>query len=200
MKIKITFGLLFFQVFIVSCASIKEDTIVLEKSSKNTPSWIKENSQVNSVKKDYINLVYHRNGLYNLTLGLKQSQTIVSKKATDFFLNGIVNNIWRRLEIIQSENKNFNLQNSKEIIVDLIYKHLNEFKVEAPLAEDIYWERQQMNTNHDMKIHYSVWVLLLIPKNVYDKAFLTIARDLQNSKDESTVSLGKVILQQYEKR
>ena len=200
MKIKITFGLLFFQVFIVSCASIKEDTIVLEKSSKNTPSWIKENSQVNSVKKDYINLVYHRNGLYNLTLGLKQSQTIVSKKATDFFLNGIVNNIWRRLEIIQSENKNFNLQNSKEIIVDLIYKHLNEFKVEAPLAEDIYWERQQMKTNHDMKIHYSVWVLLLIPKNVYDKAFLTIARDLQNSKDESTVSLGKVILQQYEKR
>lgn len=61
-------------ILIQSCITIANNETVLERSQKEQPEWLHENWQSN-IDKDNINLVFKKNDIYNLNLGLKQAQT-----------------------------------------------------------------------------------------------------------------------------
>ena len=183
-----------------SCVTLTSNDTVLQKSTDQIPAWINENGKINSQNPEYINLVFSKGDLYNLPLGVKQSQTIATKKISYLFLTEIQKQLQLRLEKINLSHKNTSLDVASYTISHIINKYLIDFKIDPPLAEQVYWEYRQQERAHDSKQYYIVWVLLLVPKTVYDKAFLTIAHELQNSKDEATVTLGNDILQQPEKR
>ncbi len=178
-----------------ACTTANVNEIVLEKSADPTPSWINESGELNSKNKEYVNIVYSRGDLYNLPLGLKQSQAIATKKISYLVFTDVQKQILHRLEKI-----NYNTQNNAKNTVSLslssiINKSFSNFKVDPPLAEQVYWEYRQQERTHESRSYYVVWVLLLIPKTVYDNAFRTIAYELQNSNDEVAVILGNDILQ-----
>ena len=185
-----------FLILFTSCVNQITNDTVLKKSSDPTPAWINENGKINSTNSDYINLVFTKGNLYNLSLGVKQSQVIASKKISYLMLAEVQNQILQRLEKINFTNKKTSTEAVILTVSRVVNKYLAEFKIDPPLAEQVYWEYRQQERVHDSKQYYVVWVLLLVPKAVYDKAFLAIAHELQNSKDEAVATLGNDILQQ----
>jgi hypothetical protein len=174
-----------------SCLVVDKNYTVLQKSLEPTPEWINQSGEKNSNNTEFVNLVYKKDDIYNLPLGLKQSQTIASKKINYLILDNLKTQIFEKIV-----NQNPNIKNTSAInivIAQAFNNYFRDIKLGKNIAEQVYWEYRQTENARSINQYYTVWILLLIPKTVYDNAFLAIARDLQHSKDQATVTLGNDI-------
>ncbi len=195
--------LLFVVLFISFHACIQFDSkeTILKKNTDPTPAWVNENGEINSEHPNYINIVFKKSDLYNLPLGVKQSQLIANKKISSLILSEIQKKLFQKLGKVTPNSKVIPLSTIHLISSQVVNQYLKDIQYNAPLADQIYWEFiKKQERDRASKEYYTVWVLLLIPKDIYDKAFLAIARELQNSNDQIAINLGNAILQQREKQ
>lgn len=190
--------ILFTALCTTSCLSFQENELVLEKSSKDTPHWIAQNSS-SHVSNDSISLVYKKTDLYNLYLGLKQAQAAATLQTSFLIMHKIQNDLTQKIAISPTHNKK-----KRETIVSNLSHVIREnwmgFKSQPAVPKEIYWEYRQRDTDNGPERFYTVWVLLTVPKLDYESALLHTARNLIKSEQKDIVDLGQNILQQMSPR
>ena len=191
MRLNISLLVLLNVFFVTSCLSLSSNETVIKKSTDPTPDWINKSGEVNVKNPNYINLVFKKGNLYNLPLGLKQSQAIISKQINYLVLSEVEKQLKKRLN---NAHKKVNQTSLSYYVSQIVSKRSDSVKIEPLHAEKIYWEYRKQEKNHASQKYYVVWVLLLIPKTVYDNAILAIAHEFQNSKNDALVTLGNEIV------
>ncbi len=195
MSINQSLWILFSVFFLSSCMTLDSNKVVLKKSIDPTPDWITRSGEINKQNSNFVNLVYKKENLYNLPLALKQSQAIISKKSDYVLLKEVQNQFKNKLISLNGKVDEASLN---FFVSNILSKRPSFSGITALRANKIYWEYHKELKDHTSKNCYVVWVLLLIPKNVYDRAILAIAHELQNSKNDAFVSLGNEMLRHPE--
>ncbi len=136
--------MLFYLNVFISCVALSGNETILKKSTDPAPSWLNENGKINLENPNYINLVFMKSDLYNLPLGLKQSQTIASVKISYLVLAEIQKQIMDKIEKkIKLDDKKTNPEAVAFSVSRAVNKCLADFKITPPLAEQVYWEYRQ---------------------------------------------------------
>jgi hypothetical protein len=184
---------------IPSCVSFVKTYAILERSQKETPLWVQNKKEVFLKQKSLdhkVHVVYQKDFIYNLTLGIKQAQSAAQVKAPQLIFEMITKNASQNFSFLKNFSQNQEssctqkfLQSVKKI------SYQNSKILQSVFVQDIYWEYRQRNTDNGPERFYIVWVLLSMSRERYDTALKTIARDLMKSSCADLVTLGKSILE-----
>lgn len=195
--------LLLFTVNLSGCLSHAQTTILLKKSTEQTPSWVQNPPQqgdqiLAQSQRQPLRLTFQKTDIYNLPLGIKQAQKAASEEILRLTKIAMRRLFQQKISIKKQGLSQHTLNRMLSNIDRMITSEIEHIRLTGLLAEDVYWEQLTQDQGSGPQNFYVVWVLIQVPKAVYDRSVLAIAHDLGDRKDLPMTIFTDDILQELQ--
>lgn len=176
--------------FSTACLSSKDSDSVIERSAAERPAWADGDFSGESKNEAY--LVYAREEIYRLELGLKQVQSAAIRRTKDLVLSRA------RVEVSERAEKFLNNKaNIDESIKKAVAKvEASKYMPADAAAKNVYWENLRKDTPEGAKTYYNVYVLLSVTRGELDSAVFRIAKRLSEMSDPNAKAAGDAIVKE----
>ncbi len=151
------------------CLLTNQKYVVLKKSQLSSPVWLLQNVEIHENNPPFVNFVYNKQFVVNLPLGIKQAQNAASQKIYSM----VADALWKNIGHSKTNSTLFFPENREKLVRECLGSP------QGFLIGDIYWELHQAPSSKELRQYYVVWVLLLVPKPLYDKAYLAFSGQTQ---------------------
>lgn len=181
--------ILSFFVASVSGCQTRSDATVLERSAEERPVWADGDFSEEGKAETY--LVYKREEIYRLELGIKQAQAAAIRRTKDLVLERA------RVELAEVGDDvskgNLSLVYS-EISRAVEEVHNSVYSPEDAVSRNVYWENVRRDTSEGPLTYYNVYVLLTVPRQVLDVALFRVAKELNKSQNADAKLTADTVL------
>lgn len=185
----------------IGCATTPESPMseglvgatIVERSKESPPNWTvsKPNVLTGGDQSEFYSLVYYKDRLLNLPLGIKQAQISaldVSQRALEDLLRGqVVGFVKAKQASVKTQTPEFDRQISATV---------KAFHSENARVQDMYFERLSHTPPLDdgnIRETYRVFVLVKIARKGVPELISQLGRRLASSEDTSLRSLGLLL-------
>lgn len=169
-------------------SSLTSSETVVERSGAERPAWA--NGDFSGEPSDQAYLVYMREEIYRLELGIKQTESAAIRRTKQLLAERVRVELSERADDIVKGKKEVNEEIAKAA------KALLEKKNFAPVdavTRGVYWENVRAESSEGPKSFYRVFVLLTVPKGELDVAIYRAAKILEGSQNAEAKAVASAV-------